>query len=75
MNRWRWAAAIGLALSVALVVAGGGGALVVIVPAWLIGLALRYDNWTGSLLFLAVTIAVVVLVMVGLIAALLALRR
>lgn len=74
LTRWRWLALIGLVASVALVAAGGGGALVVIVPAWLIGLAIRYDNHTGSLLILAVMIAVVVLVMLGLVA-FMALRR
>lgn len=68
MTRWRWAAAIGLVASIVLVTVAGGGALIVIVPAWLIGLAIRYDNHTGSLLFLAVMVALVVLVMLGLIA-------
>lgn len=74
MTRWRWAVGIGLVASAALIAVAGGGALVVILPAWLIGLALRYDNWSGSLLFLAVMVTIVVLVMVGLIE-MVALRR
>lgn len=74
MNRWRWGAVVGLMASVALILAGGGGALVLIAPAWLIGFAIRYDNHTGSLLFLAVMVTVVVLVMLRLIL-FLALRR
>lgn len=73
-NGWRIAAAIGLATSAVLTAVAGGGALFIIVPAWLIGLAIRYDNHTGSLLFLAVMVAVVVIVMLGLVA-LLALPR
>ena len=60
----------GAAVSVALLAAAGGGALIVILPAWLIGLALRYDNHTGSLTFAAVLVTIVVLVMLGLIAGL-----
>ena len=70
LNRWRVAAMTGAAVSVALLAAAGGGALIVILPAWLIGLALRYDNHTGSLTFAAVLVTIVVLVMLGLIAGL-----
>lgn len=68
MTRWRIAALAGLAASGALIAAAGGGALVLIVPVWLVGLAIRNDNHTGSLTFAAVAILVVVLVMLGLIA-------
>lgn len=70
MSRWRIAALAGAAASLALLWAGGAGALVVILPAWLIGLALRHDNHTGSLLFAALLVTLVVLVMLGLIAGL-----
>lgn len=73
-TRWRLATLAGLVASVALLAAGGGGALVVILPLWLVGLALRYDNHTGSLTFAAVAVLLAVLILLGLVA-LAALRR
>lgn len=45
----------------------GGVALAFLLPVWLLFLAWRFDNHTGSLLFLAVMFLVVVFVMVLLI--------
>lgn len=67
---WRVAALLGALLTSALLAAAGPGALTVVLPAWLVGLALRYDNHTGSLTFLAVSVLIVMLVMLLLIAGL-----
>lgn len=52
----------------------GGVALVAVLPLWLLFLAWRFDNHTGSLLLLTVLVLIVMLVMVGLLG-LLALQR